>query len=212
MNPVKKAILKRLKALPSEFAPIRDHCVKYLKYCSAIDDVGKDPVLLIGHQPWIGPEAYRVIIFPPAKQTWFTKYSRIHHVKFPSLIQILLRQMNGCFIHNFDLFGMPFSMLQNPPGLDRSKLQCLDIGTADQLWSAEYLGAESQFHFGSRAYSYSENVGYFLDKDGTIRALRKSGRTVGEWSELKSFFRDELAASEKVEEKVPHQWWSRRWD
>lgn len=63
------------------------------------------------------------------------------------------------------------------------------------------------FHFGSRHFSYSQNSGYFLGTDGTIRSFLKRGKLVGEWGDFPAFLTDELRASEELEEKLhPSRW------
>src|SRR5262249_47483095 len=120
----------------------------------------------------------------------------------------LLKATNGCFIFGTSFYGMAPSMLTKPPHLDRTKLQCHDIATANREWKREYTNASDQFHFAYRSHSDTENAGYFLVGKTTIRATLKSGEVIGEWSDLATFLKNELAASEKHEcSEIPEEWW-----
>src|SRR5207302_956936 len=102
---------------------------------------------------------------------------------------------NGAFCFGMSLAGVPASMLGSPPLLDRTRLQCHDLGMAATSWASEYRKLPARaFGFGGRHYSYRENVGYFVAGD-RILCVRKSGKVVGEWGGLADFLRDELRAS-----------------
>ena len=108
------------------------------------------------------------------------------------------------------LFGMAPSMLKQPPLLDRSKLQCLDLSLANGSGGCKYgyKGVEGGFHFGSRHYSASENAGFFLFEDARVLSLLKDGSVVGEWDRFSTFLRDELTAAETLgQSTIPVEWW-----
>ncbi|MBK8807840.1 MAG: SMI1/KNR4 family protein [Bacteroidales bacterium] len=108
-----------------------------------------------------------------------------------------LREINGCFIFDFALFGLTPSIYTTGL-LDRSKVQCFDLGTANRSWISEYEIDEKLFHFGGRAYSYDENIGYFIDINGIIKSIRINGQIIKEWSDFSEFLRDEIEAAEKM--------------
>jgi hypothetical protein len=205
MNPVQRKLRARLDRLPVELRPIKEACLRYLRYCSAMEN--NDGASLIGHQPWEAPEAYLLILYPGAMQSWFPKYEKLGRFKFPPLIKRLLTSTNGCELFGMSIYSMTPSMVQKGL-LDRSKRQCLDIGTANQNWKLGYPIDPNFFHFGSRDYSETELAGYFLDAKNHIHAITQSGKEFGSWTTLKEFLHDELAASEKLEcTNIKKDWW-----
>jgi hypothetical protein len=131
----------------------------------------------------------------------------LHGLKIPTGYKAILSQVNGLYAFGLALYGIPPSMVKNPPLLDRSRLQCLDLGEANRSWKRAYRGQE-RFCFGSRHYSYTENSSYFWDRRGEIIAALKTGEIVGHWSDFKSFLTDELRAAETYEQsRTPEEWW-----
>jgi hypothetical protein len=115
----------------------------------------------------------------------------------PDLCKEILSQMNGCFIYKFSLFGLPESMYKNGT-LDRKTLNQFDLRTANQHWIREYRLKSNYFHFGGRAYTDNENIGYFLDHDQIIYSIRTSGEILKTWTSLKEFLTDEIIEAEKM--------------
>jgi hypothetical protein len=76
-------------------------------------------------------------------------------------------------------------------------LQQFDLTTANTNWIKEYDIDQSLFHIGSRAYSYSENIGYFVDKK-TILSIRTTGEVVNSFATVKDFFATEIEAAEQI--------------
>jgi hypothetical protein len=103
---------------------------------------------------------------------------------------------NGCFAYGMSLYGFAPSMESGSPHLDRTTLQCLDLTRANDTWSKEFLLPQTLFHFGSRDYSHTEDVGYFMEESGSIRAFLKSGRELEGWSDFSRFLQDELTAAQ----------------
>jgi hypothetical protein len=205
VNPTKTTILERLRSIGGPLEPLVAVCERYLRYCSAVD---LDGTLMIGHQPWKGPAVYAVRIFPPARKSWFSKYSSIHGLKLPADYKTILSAANGVHVLGLSLYGIPPSMMTTPPLLDRSQAQCLDIGSANAHWKTEFTGQKERFHFGGRHYSDTQNSGYFSDRRGNIIAVLKTGEVVGEWSDFRSFLTDELLATEGYEvSQTPNEWW-----
>jgi hypothetical protein len=52
------------------------------------------------------------------------------------------------------------------------------LAAANGYWAREYRGAGEEFHFGGRTLSATENVGYFLTSDGSVRSRRKDGEVL----------------------------------
>src|SRR6476659_11011643 len=142
MNPIPPYIDKRLVSLPKFLSPIVKAARRRMKLCCAIHDGN----VFIAHQPWEGLLSYEIVLFAPAKKAWFAKYAKLNGVITPPLIQKLLLAANGFKIVGIDLFGMLPSMLQDPPLLSRTAIQCLDIGEA-QTWKYEYARGDLGFHF-----------------------------------------------------------------
>ena len=89
--------------------------------------------------------------------------------------------------------------------MDRSQLQCQDLGSANTNWIYEYTADQNSFHFGTHAYTQNENLGYFF-YDNKIKSIRTNGRTVSQWDNYSSFLNDEIKEAEKMMLKdVPTQ-------
>ncbi len=200
MNPIQTRILDHLSGFSEELTPLTNASRKYTKFCCSID---AEASWNIAHRPWVAPLNYLITLYAPAKKSWFAKYKQIqiHSISIPSVIQNVLLQSNGFFAFGMSFYGMPPTMLNDPPRLDRSKLNCHDIATAnkDIGWKSEYSVDQSLFHFASRHYTEDENVGYFLDKKNDIYSFKKSGEQVGAWSNIRAFLESELKASEELE-------------
>lgn len=206
MNPVQDRIREHLDSLPADLAPLVKSARRHQRRCSA---VATDGTLLIAHQPWVAPEAYALRLHPGAKKPWFAKYAKLHDIRIPTGLRPLLTAVNGCSAFGMSIYGMPPSMLNDPPLLDRSSIQCMDIATANTDWKHEFEGVESgAFHFGGRDYSDDEVTGYFLTGKSTVSSVLPDGKVVGTWNDIPSFLTDELAASEKLEcADIPKDWW-----
>ncbi|MFN3653062.1 MAG: SMI1/KNR4 family protein [Armatimonadota bacterium] len=204
MNPIQQQIVDRLSALPPDLAVIREHAQRYARYCSSI---ATDETLQIAHQPWEAPESYALRLYAPAKKAWFAGFTKRTGCQIPAAYRELLLSVNGCSVHDLDLFGLPPSLQARVPTLDRTRSQPLDLGAANLNWVHQYAKRDGEFHFGGRAWSDDENIGYFWGNHG-LRALRASGEVVGVWSDLPSLLRDELPVAERlVTEQTPAEWW-----
>ena len=62
----------------------------------------------------------------------------------------------------------------------------------------EYAAPPEWFHFGGSHWTYSDNVGFFLDPAGNVIGRLKNGERVGQWPDFESFFADELARAERI--------------
>ena len=196
---------KLISDLPDELSPLKAYAEKYLKYPS---EVNGDGILKIGHRPWIANLNYIITLYPGLPKQIIKKHLlQYGFVKITNEYIEILNSLNGGFFFGMSLFGIPYSMLKDPPRLERSYLQCHDLVSANLNWINEYNISEDLFHFGSRIYSYDENIGYFIDNKGTIHSIRKNGAIVGDWKNFKKFLQDELKASEELEEELkPSKW------
>ena len=106
--------------------------------------------------------------------------------------------MNGLDLFSISLFGFTPSMQGQSPRLDRSRLQCLDLTTANETWIVSVKNAPREMlYFGSGRYSSREDQHFFMDEEGRIQGFLKSGSRVGEWASLWELMEKEGAAEEE---------------
>lgn len=196
------AIGQKLDAYSDALAPLREAAGRYLKHPSVL---AKDGVMNIGHRPWVAELNYMFMLFPGIDSASLERYSQRFRIEIPAIYAEVLAELNGAFCFGMSLCGVPRSMLGNPPLLDRSILQCHDLGTAATMWVREYRVPDGIFHFGGRHFSSRANVGYFIEGDKRILCMKNGGKIVGEWTNFAEFLADELKASEELEEKL-HPW------
>ena len=197
-------IAQRLDALPDFLAPLGAAARRYLQYPSVI---GKDGVVEIGHRPWVAELNYMLMFYPGIERPALERYSRRFQIQVPEMYAEFLRAVNGGFLFGMSLCGVPLSMLGSPPLLDRRILQCHDLATAATQWIFEYDVPDGYFHFGSRHFSYRANVGYFFDGESRIVCVRGRKKVIREWTRFSDFMKDELEASERLEEELhPAKW------
>jgi len=195
---VMQSIIEKLDSYSDLLAPLREVARHYAASQSVIS---ADGTLSIGHRAWIAPLSYSLELFPGIDVESLRFYSQRFKISVPEIYQEFLREINGAFCFGMSLCGVPLSMLGSPPLLDRSRLQCHDLATAATTWVAGYNVPERFFHFGGRHYSYTENVGYFIDSDNNILCVRTSGEVLSTWTSLTQFLADELKASEALFKK-----------
>jgi hypothetical protein len=203
-----RTIAERLDAFPHFLAPLKEAASRYLQYPSAM---AKDGVMNIGHRPWVAELNYIFMLYPGIARDSLDRYCRRFEIQVPEAYVDFLRAVNGAFCFGMSLCGVPLSMLGSPPLLDRTILQCHDLGTAATMWIHEYRMPPTYFHFGGRDFSDRENVGYFFAGDHRIVSVRGKKKIVAEWTGFSDFLSDELQASEKLEEELhPAKWNSGR--
>jgi hypothetical protein len=201
MNPIKVKIKEYLDTFPSELFPLKEVVIPYLNYCCSLDSDSVN----IAHRPWLGSLNYTFTFFSPAKKAWLKRFG---HKKVPKIYQEILLATNGLFAFDLSLYGLAPSMQQNPPTLNRSKQQCLDLSFANEDWIREYNIDQNLFHFGSRVYSYTEIIGYFMNGESKIRAYRKTGELIREWENFSAFLENELRIAEQIaKEQTEEDWW-----
>jgi hypothetical protein len=197
-------ISQKLDALPDFLAPLKEAASRYLKYPSVL---GKDDVMDIGHRPWVAELNFMLKLYPGIDPDALSRYCRRFEIQVPAIYVDFLRAVNGGFFFGMNLCGVPLSMLGTPPLLDRRILQCHDLAAAATRWIGDYSVPAGFFHFGGRHFSFRENVGYFLEGENRIVSVRGKKKIIGEWTSFSDFLRDELEASEKLEEELhPAKW------
>jgi hypothetical protein len=189
-----------LEALDGELVPIRRIAERF---ADVAIEAGTGAAL-ISHRPAIAPEAYACVLFPGITTSAIRRYDEIRRssgreiIEIPEVYKSVLLRINGAAVFGMNLFGVPPTMLNDPPLLDRTSRRPLDLGMANSLWRKRYAPRQSQFQFGSAPYSKEENTAYFLNEDGTIEALLGGGQRIRSWSSLGAFLSAELARSEEL--------------
>ena len=199
-----QSISERLARYSPSLAPLREAAERYLRYPSTVTEGG---IIKIGNRPWVATLNFLLTLYPGLGQENQERYAQRFGIEIPQLYSNVLREVNGGFCFGMSLCGIPLSMLAEPPGLDRTTLQCHDLATAATRWVKEYRLPGAWFHFGSRDFSYTETVGYFIDQASRILCVRKTGEIVGQWTDFATFLANELPASEQLEETLhPPKW------
>lgn len=206
MNPIKERIKEKLERVPRDFSSLSEHGFKYLKYSSIIDIDGS---LKIGHTPWVAPYSFAITLYMPAKKVWFDKYKDRMSKSIPTMYQKFLLISNGCYYYDFNLFGLPPSLQQDPPLIDRKNLQVLDLDAANKYWINNFKLDNEKFYFGGRAYNSEENIGYFINDNKIIQVIRENGEIIKQWTNFSEFLSEELNSAETTMKKeTPDDWWS----
>jgi hypothetical protein len=191
-----------LDVLDGELTPVRQLLGRFVGEDTVVD--ANTGTAKISHRPRMGPEAYAFILFPGIPADLIEKYAEVHakptgeRFYIPEIYRKLLARLNGAFLLEVSLYGLPPSMCKIPPTLNRSVRQPFDLATANRNWSREYKPTPEQFMFGGAPYSYCENLGYFLKPDGGIQAKRKGGELFADWSSFEPFLSDELRRAESI--------------
>jgi len=201
-------------ALDRELSPIRVVAERLSDADSIIDPTAG--AALLSRRPRIAPEAYACVIFPGVVREVAARYEALQHstgnqnFEIPAIYRSVLLRLNGAWIFQLSLYGLPPSMCQTPPVLDRSARQPLDLGTANRQWRMRYSADQKHFHFGSGPYSPQENVAYFLEADGSVISLLPGGKRVSEWHSIEAFLRAEISRTEseypEFEDRMAATW------
>jgi hypothetical protein len=191
-----------LGALEGDLSPIREVAKRHWALNGTIDP--KSGAALLNHRPNLAPEAYALILYPGlalsdlARYEELTQTRRNYSISIPSSYRQVLSKLNGAFLFQATLYGAPRSMIKDPPLLDRSARQPLDVAEANRHWKTKYKTDPSLFHFGSGPHSHTENLGYFVGGEGGIETYLPGGKHMGTWRSLREFLADELARLEAL--------------
>jgi hypothetical protein len=192
MPELNQAITQRIQLLPDCYGPLKRH---FLKGVCSDCQIGEDGSYKIGRNIKCAPEYFVFTIYPPAKPDWLAKRRSfevpVEYLKF-------LSYANGCFAYSISFYGFTPSMEENPPTLQRRSSQCHDLTTANTMWIRSYKNVGDEIYIGSRSFSRSENLGYFMDDNGRIIAMKKNGEQIGEWFSFCEFLEHELPIAENM--------------
>ena len=186
-----KDIKDILDKLDSNLNPIKEQAIRYFDIES---NVGADNVVQIFKRPWVAPENFGLILYPPVEKEWLFEFERKTGKIIPKLYEEILLQMNGCFVYDFSLFGLPKSIYTKGV-LDRCILQQFDLTEANSSWIREYDANQDLFHIGS--HCYDERIGYFVDNN-TILSIKETGEIVNSFATVKDFLIKEIEMAEKI--------------
>ncbi len=181
-----------IESLSGDLEPLCQLASRLRDGAAAITDDG----VALSHRPNVAPQAYAMRFYVPLSVGTATRYQEILGIRLSPHYRRILEKLNGAHVFKFSLFGIPPSMANDPPLLNRSVSQPYDVGTANRSWKLEYSVPREWFHFGGGPYSFSENIGYFLDEDGTIYCARKNGEILRSWISFRCFLSDELGRAE----------------
>ncbi len=207
------SISERLDRLPAQLRPL-DAAVR--RHYARGASVRPDGTVQVRPMPWVGPEAFAFVLYPPAEAAWLAAFARRVGQPIPEVYAIVLTALNGCFAFGLALYGLPPSLQERAPRLDDRTLQPLDLEAANRHWAREYRDAEGEFHIGGCSWTTTENVGYFCTATGRFRSRRKEGEVLQEWPSLHDLLADELPSAEARDRErrpgPPLPWTSPRGD
>lgn len=184
-----------ISGLSDDLEPVRVVAKRFLGADSCVDPA--TGALCASHRPRIAPLAYALRIFPGAGRSLIASYEGVHEIKICGSYRSLLMRMNGAYLFQIDLFGIPPTMATCPPLLDRSALWLLDLATAQKYWWRKYTTGEDCF-VGYGPYSSNDPLGYFMSEDGAVRAVQVGGAVFRSWPSVRGFLTDELARAESA--------------
>ena len=191
-----KELTSKLNSVPAEFLPIKEFVQRYSHLDSRTDNHGT--IQLAKNSKYL--DAYFINIFAPANEIYFSNFISRYGVSVPEPLEKFLRFANGFTFCDFTVYGLTPSMYKSQTGtLERTSLQPLDIGTANDVWKTEF--DQVGFYFGGRSYSDDTNCGYFL-QDGTIFSCLCGGVIVGQWDNFWTFLEEELEVTERNEKSL----------
>jgi hypothetical protein len=200
------ALKERLTSWPRPLTPL---CQLVERYASRGVVERSDGALQIAPTPWVGTEAFALVLFPPAEPAWILAFEERTGSTIPALYAEFLRATNGCFAFDFSLYGLPPAMQGARPRLDRATLQPLDLDLANRSWIREFRTRPDGLYVGGRSWSDKANCGYFLAADGSIRSALRTGDSIGAWSSLELMLVAELPVAEaRALERTPAGAWS----
>lgn len=199
---------ERLRKLPSELQPLAG--AVWQQHTRGVSRRA-DGTIQVAPTPWVGPEAYAIMLYPPPEPAWVAAFAHRSGQSIPESYARVLAALNGCFAFGLALYGLPPSLYEPPSRLDRRALEPLDLDAANRYWAHEYRGAEREFHFGGCTWTATENVGYFLTPGGPVRSRRKEGEVLREWPSIRDLLAEELPSAEARERRTGTTWpWEKR--
>jgi hypothetical protein len=193
-----EALEDRLSSLPSNLQSIADFVRAELPVDIHIETSSQ--ALLVRHTPEEGVRAFAITLFPAISSEFIERYEQIHGIELSPPIRHLLMHVNGGFLRELSLCGIPLSMAAEPPLLSRSGRNPFDIATAIRAWRAGYrYESEAEVLFASRNAGWTLQYGYFLRPDGSVARYTKHDRPreSKSWPSFEVFLAEELAETRR---------------
>ncbi len=187
-------IVTFIDSLTNELEPLREIAARL---SSGVNEINGDMIAL-SHRPHVAPQSYALRLNLPLPQANVIQYQLIHKITLSPHYLPILQKLNGADVFELSLFGIPPSMANDPPRLDRTAAMPLDIATANANWKFEYVVPNDWFHFGGGPLSFDENIGYFFDSVGKIHSIRKNGEIFNSWVTFSQFLNDEIFRCEAL--------------
>lgn len=181
--------------LTKDLEPIRRLAEQLLS--NAVETETQNERLQLSRRPILGTEAFAVTLYSGVDDQTIDRYQKIHSVEIPLHYKRILNVLNGASIFGLNLYGIPPSMAQNPPLLDRTTIQPLDLATANTHWRHGFTDDLSLFQIGGSPLSLEENVAYFLVADSGVVSLKKRNHKVKAWESIQQFLDEELERAQK---------------
>jgi hypothetical protein len=198
---MREGLTALLLKLEGPLSPIRSVAERLLREGAEVEE--EDGAFLISRPPKIAPQAFALVLYEGLPDEIIDRYIQqfaaqqsIRSFRLPDAYRQILRILNGASVFELSLFGVPPSMCASPPLLNRGARQPLDIATAGTSWIRAYKPDREQFHFGSSPHSRDENLGYFLNPDGSVEARRRGGLITTSWRTMRDFLSEEIARNE----------------
>ena len=73
---MRQKILEHLKALPTDIAALKNLCLRHFSADGVVEGVDEAGIVRIAHQPLVAPEAYGIILYPPASSDEMSNFEK----------------------------------------------------------------------------------------------------------------------------------------
>jgi hypothetical protein len=163
---------------------IKKECFKYSSELSSY----QGEILQLGRDTSVAPEYFELNLYQGLDN--INEIESKYQLAIPAAYKSFLSQINGGFINDISLFGLPKTWLET--GLvDRSVLEPLNLYTANETWIDDLGINPKYFIFGSSPYSDSFNINYLIYEDRIYGALENEV-IVENWPTIDAMLEDEL--------------------
>lgn len=197
----KTMLEQRFSSFPSSFSSLTEGAWRHFEEGAWIETSSQ--ALLFGHDPDKAPHSFKICFYPPLSSEIVQRYEEIHKIFIPEQLAEFYRHTNGVQFYELSIYGIPPSMIEDRPTLNRGLRNALDISAAALRWVHGYGVVYPQYyHFASRNYGWDTQIGYFLLPDGSVCGRVKSPRPsecvdAGTWPSFDAWLVEALAETER---------------